>query len=373
MSWMNIFSSSSAPKSSIPPTTALQQQRLKQIDTLKNFHHNVTEVQRDIEYRITFYVHGATMSFNVTLPPQFPNEKPVVTVSPPIQHPWVNDQMVVVGCPSLNMFYMHSNLGKAIQDVIKEFCDGHPPQFLTPPSSTIPGSLPSSNLSGYQPSSTSSFTGYQPLANPYSPMSFSPSSGSSTMFSGLSGTMTSTVMSTQVDSSNNARRPVVSSEFPGLNGLSLKELKDLNDDVKLIDEFIKNNMESLKQLHEKKDQVIKENEEIARYNLSLQPKFEACKDSILQCHALLAEKTQNFAQQSQKQKDLSETYSLRNIHTNMEVAASEADQDSEEIADRYLLGEIKTDEFIQTFMEKRKLCHLRRAKEEKLRNIHTHF
>lgn len=28
-----------------------------------------------------------------TLPPQFPNERPVVKVSPPLHHPWVNDQV----------------------------------------------------------------------------------------------------------------------------------------------------------------------------------------------------------------------------------------------------------------------------------------
>ncbi|KAK3726902.1 hypothetical protein QZH41_016696 [Actinostola sp. cb2023] len=100
MSWMNIFgsSSSSSAKSNIPPTTALQQQRLKQIDTLKAFHLNVTEVQRDVEYRVTIFVGTSTVYLNVTLPPQFPNEKPVVKVSPPLQHPWVNDQVCRGGC-----------------------------------------------------------------------------------------------------------------------------------------------------------------------------------------------------------------------------------------------------------------------------------
>ena len=37
-----------------------------------------------------------------TLPAQFPQERPVVTVSPGVRHPWVDTQMKVTGCPSIN-------------------------------------------------------------------------------------------------------------------------------------------------------------------------------------------------------------------------------------------------------------------------------
>ena len=37
-----------------------------------------------------------------TLSPDFPQEKPTVTVTPPLTHPWVNDHMHVTGCPGVN-------------------------------------------------------------------------------------------------------------------------------------------------------------------------------------------------------------------------------------------------------------------------------
>ncbi|KAJ7378030.1 Vacuolar protein sorting-associated protein 37A [Desmophyllum pertusum] len=170
MSW--IFGPTKTTKSQLPPTTALQQQRLKQIESLRTFH-NITEVQRDVEYRVTFNVGNSTVFLNITLPPQFPNERPIVKVAPPLRHPWVNDQMVVMGCPGINGFYMHSNLGRAITEVVKEFSD-HPPQFLPPLTS--------------QPQFPTSSSGYQPLPQyslipgfqmGYPPQSTAPSSTSS--------------------------------------------------------------------------------------------------------------------------------------------------------------------------------------------------
>jgi len=36
------------------------------------------------------------------LPPHFPQDKPVFKVVPPVSHPWVDDNMIVTGCYSLN-------------------------------------------------------------------------------------------------------------------------------------------------------------------------------------------------------------------------------------------------------------------------------
>jgi len=36
------------------------------------------------------------------LPPHFPQDKPVFKLVPPASHPWVDDNMLVTGCYSLN-------------------------------------------------------------------------------------------------------------------------------------------------------------------------------------------------------------------------------------------------------------------------------
>jgi ESCRT-I complex subunit VPS37 len=41
------------------------------------------------------------MAIHVSLPPEFPLEKPVLKVSPQINHPWVNEQCEIISAPGL--------------------------------------------------------------------------------------------------------------------------------------------------------------------------------------------------------------------------------------------------------------------------------
>ncbi|KAL9964057.1 hypothetical protein ACROYT_G027633 [Oculina patagonica] len=384
MSWL--FGSSKTPKSQLPPTTALQQQRLKQIESLRTFH-NITEVQRDVEYRVTFNVGNSTVFLNITLPPQFPNERPIVKVSPPLLHPWVNDQMVVVGCPGINSFYMHSNLGRVVTEVVKEFSD-HPPQFLG--QMTSQPQFPASS-SGYQPLSQYSFSGFPSFQ--YAPQSTAPSSTPSysslnapiSQYSPLAvtsaGAMPHLSGNSQITKTTPSRPPVpprpsqpakVTSSFPELDSLSLEELKDLSDRPEVMDTFL-TKLESVKQLEVDKEELMKKNEEIARFNLSLQSKLEGSKDELLKKCERVSELKRQFANSSQKQRELTEVLSIAAIQTHMEIAATQAEEESDAIADEFLSKNLTPEEFIQKFLEKRKLCHSRRAKEEKIRNLHTRY
>ncbi|KAI0234874.1 Vacuolar protein sorting-associated protein 37A [Lamellibrachia satsuma] len=107
--------------SNLPPPTALQTQREAQIQQLKIFNQNVSEIQRDVEYLVKCTIHATTISLHIALPAEFPQEKPLVRVSPPLTHPWVNEQMLVTGCPGINNFMVHSDLGKVTREIVEEF------------------------------------------------------------------------------------------------------------------------------------------------------------------------------------------------------------------------------------------------------------
>lgn len=72
-------------------------QRKRQIDTLKIFNDNVTEISENTEYRVEFSCDGRNFSLNVVLNPEFPNEKPNIFVNPVFPHPWLaeNSNQVV--------------------------------------------------------------------------------------------------------------------------------------------------------------------------------------------------------------------------------------------------------------------------------------
>lgn len=383
MSWL--FGSSKTSKSQLPPTTALQQQRMKQVDSLRTFH-SISEVQRDVEYRVTINLGNSTIFLNITLPPQFPNERPVVKVAPQLLHPWVNDQMMVVGCSAINNFYMHSNLGRAVMDIINEFKD-HPPQFIGSQTSQTPFTT---SPSSFQPLSSYSFAGYQPRFPPPSsappiPPSLSSLNSPLSQYAPPSVSSPVTAMShspanAQITQTTPSRPPPIPprpsakapSSFAELDSLSLEELKDLNDKPEVMEVFL-TNLESVKKFDVDKEKVMLKNEELARLNLSLQSELETSKDELLKMCERLSDLKQTFAKSSQKQQELTEVLSMASIRTQMEIAANDAEEQSEAIADEFLAKQMPLEEFIQKFLEKRKLCHSRRAKEDKLRHLHTRY
>ncbi|XP_063392447.1 vacuolar protein sorting-associated protein 37A-like [Cydia fagiglandana] len=98
-----------------------QDVRKRQIDTLKIFNDNVQEVTENTEYKVDFTINGKNFSLNVILGPEFPNEKPVILVNPPVVHPWVAEHSSqVVGAPGLIQFTVHSDLGRVVHAVIRE-------------------------------------------------------------------------------------------------------------------------------------------------------------------------------------------------------------------------------------------------------------
>ncbi|KAH9637593.1 hypothetical protein HF086_014757 [Spodoptera exigua] len=99
-----------------------QDMRKRQIDTLKIFNDHVTEVNENSEYRLEFVADGKNMSLSVVLGPDFPNEKPSIFVNPPIPHPWIGENSnQVIGAPGLLNYTLHSDLGRVVQAIIREF------------------------------------------------------------------------------------------------------------------------------------------------------------------------------------------------------------------------------------------------------------
>ncbi|XP_024875346.1 vacuolar protein sorting-associated protein 37A-like, partial [Temnothorax curvispinosus] len=75
--------------------------RKRQIDTLKIFNDNVIELRENVDYQVEFQAGDRRMAIMVSLSPNFPLEKPVLRVSPPISHPWCNEHSEITSAPGL--------------------------------------------------------------------------------------------------------------------------------------------------------------------------------------------------------------------------------------------------------------------------------
>ena len=106
--------------------------RRKQINTLRIFNDNVTEVLPDSQYSVDFVAGGQQLSLRVFLGPGFPEaSRPALRVLPSgLMHPWLEPGSGnVMGAPGLINYTVHSDLGRVVQAVKREF-EKNPPKPL---------------------------------------------------------------------------------------------------------------------------------------------------------------------------------------------------------------------------------------------------
>jgi len=344
MSWLFGKSSSSSSSSSVPSSTPLQQQRIKQIKSLNTYNQNVVELKRDHEYKVAFQISGSkTVTLNILLPPQFPNDKPVVHVSPFLKHPWVDDYMKVVGSPGLNSFYMHSDLGKVIQRIVKEF-KKTPPQFVAVREFELP-----------------------PV-----PAGFPTTYSNSPVIGNLINTAVTEVKETppayaaphQVQP---ATEPTGSQEIATiidkLDQLQMEELERISKNPDLLLEYILE-MDSVRHLHDERLKLLEENELISKKSLALEPTIEDLKGDLKETFENYNDLYHGFQDRIRRQDELSQIYNVGHISTNLRISVMQAEEESEQVAEDFLQGSINLDGFLTDFLDKRKLFHLRRAKED---------
>uniref|UniRef100_A0AAQ5ZQ84 VPS37 C-terminal domain-containing protein n=1 Tax=Amphiprion ocellaris TaxID=80972 RepID=A0AAQ5ZQ84_AMPOC len=363
MNWLFPLSKGSGP---LPPLNSLQQQRQRQIESLKAAHPSLAEIQKDVEYRIPFTVNNSTISVNILLPPQFPQEKPVVSVYPPVGHHLVdsnNGTMItsplitnVSSClSSRGVFIQFSILlaGETAATIYKQSgiapyptqAYHYGPRHVGPTPPNYPG--------------VDSAHGPPRAPAPYGLISDLPLPVPTTdSQAGLNGHM--------------YKMPEIPETFPELCDLNLTQLSDMSENEDVLLEFFVS-LPQLKQVTSDKEELVTSIVDMAKKNLHMEPQLEGKRQEMLYKYEQLTQMKSAFETKMQRQHELSESCSLSTLQARLKVAAHQAEEESEETAENFLEGRTDIDEFLTNFMEKRTLCHSRRAKEEKLQqSINTH-
>ncbi|XP_017316810.1 vacuolar protein sorting-associated protein 37A [Ictalurus punctatus] len=381
MNWIFPQSKSSG---AIPPLNSLQKQRQRQIESLKAAHSTIAEIQKDVEYRIPFTVNNSTININILLPPQFPQEKPVVTVYPPVGHHIVDgNNGTVITSPLVTNFGMHSDLGKVIQSLLDEFWKS--PPALMPGAPSFPfmykPPYPTQNFH-FVPAFPS-----QDPQRPVVPALLPPAPGSEMQQvtnrppAPVYGLITDLPLPVPMADSQTGlnghiyRMPEIPDSFPELSEMSVSQLKDMSDNEDVLLEFFAC-LPQLKQVSSDKEDLVNTIVTVAKKNLQLEPQLEGKRQEMLYKYEQLTQMKSAFQTKMQRQHELSESCSLSALQARLKVAAHQAEEESEETAENFLEGKTEIDDFLTSFMEKRTLCHSRRAKEEKLQqsiSTHGHF
>lgn len=385
MNWLFPLSKGSGP---IAPLNSLQQQRQRQIESLKAAHPSLAEIQKDVEYRIPFTVNNSTINVNILLPPQFPQEKPVVSVYPPVGHHLVDSNNgTIITSPLITNFGMHSDLGKVVQSLLDEF-------WKSPPALMSSGSAGFSYMykpSGMAPYPTQAYhygprhvgpsqtpptgSGPAPVPMPHSGVDGAHGPPRAPAPYGLISDLPLPVPTGDSQAGLNGhmyKMPEIPESFPELCDLNLTKLSEMSENEDVLLEFFVS-LPQLKQITSDKEELVTNIVDMAKKNLQMEPQLEGKRQEMLYKYEQLTQMKLAFETKMQRQHELSESCSLSTLQARLKVAAHQAEEESEETAENFLEGRTDIDEFLSNFMEKRTLCHSRRAKEEKLQqSINTH-
>ncbi|AWP05942.1 putative vacuolar protein sorting-associated protein 37A isoform 3 [Scophthalmus maximus] len=319
MNWLFPLSKGSGP---LPPLSSLQQQRQRQIESLKAAHASLAEIQKDVEYRIPFTVNNSTINVNILLPPQFPQEKPVVSVYPPVGHHLVDgNNGTMITSPLITNFGMHSDLGKVIQSLLDEFWKS-PPALMSTGSAGFPYSM-------YKPSGIAP---YPTQAFHYGPRHMGPSQapppGPSAVPSpaphpgvdgahgpprapapyGLLSDLPLPVPTGDSQAGLNGhmyKMPEIPESFPELCDMNLTHLSDMSENEDLLLEFFVS-LPQLKQVTDDKEELVTSIVDMAKKNLQMEPQLEGKRQEMLYKYEQLTHMKSAFETKMQRQHELSE-------------------------------------------------------------------
>ncbi|GLH14248.1 Parcxpwfx02 [Gryllus bimaculatus] len=328
-------------------TESTELNRRRQIDTLKVFNDNVTEIQEDVEYKVEFTSGGNNMALLVVLGPDFPLTRPVLKIRPDIVHPWVNESSEVVTAPGLINYTAHSDLGRVVHAIIREF-QLRPPQLCT----DIGAGASSSQQNDVNSDGRSS-----PL---YGVMYQTSLLSSNCNYGGMS----------QYSVHNNAAAlhlcPRGTLAFPDLAKLTLEELKKLDENVDRQDEFLLQHHPDSQKVDMSLENMLMNNEEVAKENLSKEPRLQHLKTVVKKKLDVVASLKAQYESHSNEYQKQSEKYAPDNIRDNLRIATVCTDEESERVADEFLNKQLDVETFVTSYMEKRTSFYSRKTREEKL-------
>jgi len=153
-----------------------------------------------------------------------------------------------------------------------------------------------------------------------------------------------------------------------LSHLDNDELKELlNNDGKFED--IVKDIKQFKDFETEKEMLMASNRSLAEFNLSKQPELEEGKQVLKELSEQANQLCISVRSKIDDMRDKSGTMTVDTALDLLQAAAAEIEEESERIAEKFLASDIEVDEFLDQFLTRRKLMHLRKVKVDKLREL----
>lgn len=352
-----------------------------QIESVNRRYPNVRVISYDrnvLDVPLLLTNNNAQITFRVTLPPLFPDQPPqVVLLARCAPHALLNQYSVVQHQDlTVGRWSSNSSLADVLAVVFGEFKQ-HPPKIVSyappppmPHNPQPPAPITTTTGTGTS-SATSSTQQQQQQPQPYTQ---GPSPSPAPAPSSSDGDRTSP------NSRPHMQVPTVPSAFPEVDQLTQKQVEELLSDgtaggtewKRFFEglEFVKN-LESLYTSF--KD----ENQSIATSNMSKDQELVAMYNRNKELNKELGELKSTLDEKVRDREAINQRYSPMQLLQLLKRKIDEAEEESDAVAERFMRdggdtnGTTSIDHFIDAFLEKRSLMHMRLAKKDRFEKVYT--
>ncbi|KAK7933098.1 hypothetical protein WMY93_003994 [Mugilogobius chulae] len=149
-----------------------------------------------------------------------------------------------------------------------------------------------------------------------------------------------------------------------------RRLDVLNDSCEE-EEFtpLRSHNRSMQDVQRSKEETLVNNRTLAEQNLALQPKLEHQKEQLTKRYSCLQEHFESYQLRKSTLDHKSGNTSLDTLLALLQAEGAKIEEDTENMADCFLDGDMTLDSFVDSYQSQRKLAHLRRVKIEKLQEM----
>jgi len=337
-------------------SSEVQKIRAKQIDSLRQFFPTVKEVTKDQVFEVPIQLpNRSTIKLIINLPPDFPRIPPILQLSPTVQHPLVDSNMYIspAAHDNLSRWAVHVSLGKTVYEIVQKFMKQ--PPVIGPP---LPQKYPNLSTSAYPNPSMIPSQSNPPPNQDYPPQpNYSQSNYSQPNFPPQPNIPSQSALPVS--------RPSVPATFPELDSKGVNELTLLLNDETEFAKFFEN-LPSVITSKKLREDLKSSNQELAQKILAKEAEVEKLRQEVAGKNDSIKEKRSTFELKLQRQQEVVKKFSTPALIDKLSEKAQEADEASEALAKQFHSGGMDHKEFIKTYMETRKLYHLRSAKRESM-------
>ncbi|TNN42505.1 Vacuolar protein sorting-associated protein 37B [Liparis tanakae] len=149
---------------------------------------------------------------------------------------------------------------------------------------------------------------------------------------------------------------------------SMTELNEVLEDDEKLSAMVRE-LDEMQEVQQSKETTLLSNRTLAEQNLALQPRLDHKKEQLTKRYHGLQEGFEAFQLRKSTLDHMSGNTSLDILLALLQAEGAKIEEETENMADSFLDGDVTLDAFVDSYQSNRKLAHLRRVKIEKLQEM----